>query len=176
MAQTATTPEALAPRAGGGRTKFLIGGLLIVAAIIYLVATTLQSTAQFFLTVQEVQAKGQSIVGKNLRVSGAVLGDTIQFDPATLTTRFTMVNISNDAADIEAAGGLAAALHAAVSDPNAARIEVIYRNQPKPDLLKNEAQAIVTGQLGEEGVFHADELLLKCPTRYEEAVPAQAQK
>lgn len=176
MAQTATTPEVLAPRAGGGRTKFLIGGLLIVAAIIYLVATTLQSTAQFFLTVQEVQAKGQSIAGKNLRVSGAVLGDTIQFDPATLTTRFTMVNISNDAADLEAAGGLAEALHAAVSDPNAARIEVIYRNQPKPDLLKNEAQAIVTGQLGEDGVFHADELLLKCPTRYEEAVPAQAQK
>jgi len=176
MAQTATTPEALAPRAGGGRTKFLIGGLLIVAAIIYLVATTLQSTAQFFLTVQEVQAKGQSIVGKNLRVSGAVLGDTIQFDPATLTTRFTMVNISNDAADLEAAGGLAEALHAAVSDPNAARIEVIYRNQPKPDLLKNEAQAIVTGQLGEDGVFRADELLLKCPTRYEESLPAQAEK
>ncbi len=176
MAQTATTPEALAPRAGGGRTKFLIGGLLIVAAIIYLVATTLQSTAQIFFTVQEVRAKGQSVVGKNLRVSGAVLGDTIQFDPATLTTRFTMVNISSDAKDIEAAGGLAEALHAAVSDPSAARIEVIYRNQPKPDLLKNEAQAIVTGQLDAEGVFHADELLLKCPTRYEESLPAQAEK
>jgi len=32
---------------------------------------------------------------------------------------------------------------------------------PKPDLLKDEAQAIVTGKLGEDGVFYADELLLK---------------
>jgi cytochrome c-type biogenesis protein CcmE len=27
--------------------------------------------------------------------------------------------------------------------------------------------------LGEDGVFYADELLLKCPTKYEEAVPEQ---
>jgi len=44
----------------------------------------------------------------------------------------------------------------------------------KPDLLKHEAQAIVTGHLGADGIFYADELLLKCPTRYEEAVPDQA--
>jgi cytochrome c-type biogenesis protein CcmE len=44
----------------------------------------------------------------------------------------------------------------------------------KPDLLRNEAQAIVTGSVGADGVFHAEELLLKCPTRYEEAVPEQA--
>ena len=43
-----------------------------------------------------------------------------------------------------------------------------------PDLLKNEAQAIMTGRMGEDGVFYAEELLLKCPTRYEEAVPEQA--
>ena len=46
---------------------------------------------------------------------------------------------------------------------------------PKPDLLKNEAQAIVTGKLGEDGVFYADELLLKCPTKYEETLPVQSQ-
>ena len=43
----------------------------------------------------------------------------------------------------------------------------------KPDLLRNEAQAIMTGHLGAHGVFYADELLLKCPTRYEEVVPEQ---
>jgi cytochrome c-type biogenesis protein CcmE len=42
-------------------------------------------------------------------------------------------------------------------------------------LLKNEAQAIDTGKLGQDGVVYADELLLKCPTRYEQDVPAQAQ-
>jgi cytochrome c-type biogenesis protein CcmE len=28
--------------------------------------------------------------------------------------------------------------------------------------------------MGADGVFYAEELLLKCPTRYEEAVPEQA--
>jgi cytochrome c-type biogenesis protein CcmE len=60
-----------------------------------------------------------------------------------------------------------------VTDPSRARIKVVYVG-PKPDLLRNEAQAIMTGRLGEDGVFYAEELLLKCPTRYEEAVPEQA--
>jgi cytochrome c-type biogenesis protein CcmE len=175
MAQSAVQPAAMPLARGGGRAKFLVGGALIIAAIVYLIATTLQSTQQFFLTVAEMQARGD-VVGRNLRVSGAVLGDTIAYDPETLTTSFVMVNISNDAQVLEAQGGLAEALHDAVMDPSAARVKVVYQNQPKPDLLQNEAQAIVTGHLGEDGVFYADELLLKCPTRYEESVPQQAEE
>lgn len=176
MAQTTVsqTPAVALPRSPG-RLKFLIGGLLIVGAIVYLVATSLQATAQYFYTVDEIVAKGSSIAGQNLRASGAVLGDTITYDPKTLTITFEMAQVSNDTADIEAAGGLAQALHNAVSDPNAKRIKVVYVG-PKPDLLKHEAQAIVTGTLDENGVFHADELLLKCPTRYEEAVPGQSEE
>jgi cytochrome c-type biogenesis protein CcmE len=40
-------------------------------------------------------------------------------------------------------------------------------------LLRDEAQAIVTGHLGQDGIFRANELLLKCPTKYQEAVPSQ---
>lgn len=174
MAHTTLTSPTLASRSGG-QMKFLIGGLLIIAAIVYLVVSTLQSTAQYFYTVDELRAQGASVVGRNLRVSGAVLGDTIQYDSATLTISFQMVNITNDANEIERLGGLAAVLHQAVSDPTLAQIKVVYVG-PKPDLLKNEAQAIITGRVGEDGVFYADELLLKCPTRYEEAVPAQAQE
>ncbi len=174
MASTTATPQTVAPGPRGGRAKFLIGGLVVVAAIIYLIATTLQSTAQYFYTVDEIQARGASIVGQNLRASGAVLGDTITFDPETLTITFEMAHMPSDNAEIDRAGGLAVALHEAVSDPNANRVKVVVYNQPKPDLLQHEAQAIVTGQIGEDGVFYADELLLKCPTRYEEGVPEQA--
>jgi cytochrome c-type biogenesis protein CcmE len=153
--------------------KFIVGGLLIVAAIVFLVITSFQSAAQYFYTVEEIQSKGSSVVGKSLRASGAVLGDTIQFDRATLKLSFVMANVSNDTKDIDAAGGLAQVLHLAVQDPKAARLKVVYTG-PKPDLLKNEAQAIVTGKLGTDGVFYADELLLKCPTRYEDQVPEQA--
>ena len=78
-----------------------------------------------------------------------------------------------DNKQIDAQGGLAAVLHAAVTDPTRSRMQAIYIG-PKPDLLRDEAQAIMTGHIGEDGVFYADELLLKCPTKYEEAVPSQA--
>ena len=109
-----------------------------------------------------------------MRVSGAVIGDSIQYDPQTLTLRFTVANVPADNEEIEAQGGLAAVLHEAVIDPNRARMEVVYTGV-KPDLLRDEAQAIMTGHMGEDGAFYADELLLKCPTKYEEAVPSQAE-
>jgi cytochrome c-type biogenesis protein CcmE len=174
MAQTTVTDRSLAGPTGGGRSKFLIGGLLVVGAIVYLIFTTMQSTAQYFYTVDEIKAKGSGIVGQNLRASGAVLGDTITYDPATLTITFDMAHVTADNRELEAQGGLAAALHNAVANPAAQRVKVVYVG-PKPDLLQNEAQAIVTGKLGEDGVFYADELLLKCPTRYDEAVPNQAE-
>ena len=67
-----------------------------------------------------------------------------------------------------------AVLKSAVADPSRNRLKVVYTGV-KPDLLKNEAQAIMTGKLGKDGVFYASELLLKCPTRYQEAVPGQTE-
>jgi cytochrome c-type biogenesis protein CcmE len=113
------------------------------------------------------------MVDRNLRLSGAVIGDTIQYDAQNLTLTFEVANVSGDNSIIETEGGLAKALHEAVIDPSRERVVIRYVG-PKPDLLRNEAQAIVTGHLGEDGIFYADELLLKCPTKYEEAVPKQA--
>jgi len=87
---------------------------------------------------------------------------------------FTIANVPGDLDEIERGGGLAAVLHQAVSNPAAPRLQVEYVG-PLPDLLRDEAQAIVTGHVGDDGVFYADELLLKCPTRYEEAVPQQVE-
>jgi cytochrome c-type biogenesis protein CcmE len=154
------------------RVKFIIGGLLILAAVIYLIASSTQASAEYFLTIEELQTKEQSMAGRNLRVSGAVVGETIQYDPETLTLSFAVADVPGDLAEIEAQGGLAEVLHQAVMDPSRARMEVVY-NGAKPDLLRPEAQAIMTGHLGEDGRFYADELLLKCPTRYEEANPEQ---
>jgi cytochrome c-type biogenesis protein CcmE len=157
-----------------GRIKFLVGGLLIVAAVVYLIISSTQASAQYFLTVDELITKGSSVQGRDLRISGAVIGDSIQYDPQTLNLTFTIASIPGDNKEIEQQGGLAEVLHQAVTDPSRQRIVVSY-NGPKPDLLRNEAQAIVTGQIGDDGKFHADELLLKCPTKYEEAVPEQAE-
>ncbi len=155
------------------KMKFMVGGLLILAAVIYLIVSSTTASAQYFLTVDELKAKGNSIANRDLRVSGAVLGETIEYDPNTLTLKFVIAHVPGETAQIDDEGGLAEVLHQAVIDPSRQKLTVIYVGA-KPDLLRNEAQAIMTGKLDENGVFHADELLLKCPTRYEEAVPEQS--
>ena len=138
----------------GNPIKFIIGGVVIVAAIVYLMVSSLQANVQYFLTVDEV------------------VGDTIQYDMDTLALSFTIVHVPGDLDLIEEEGGLAASLHNAVIDPARSRLQVVYYGA-QPDLLQNEAQAILTGELLANGVFEADELLLKCPTKYEGSVPDQ---
>jgi cytochrome c-type biogenesis protein CcmE len=159
------------PRSGS-RVKFIVGGLLIFAAIVFLIISSTKANAQYFFTIDELTSRGQSMVGQNVRISGAVIGDSIQYDPQTLALHFTVANVPADNKQIEAQGGLAAVLHAAVIDSSRTRMQVVYSG-PKPDLLRDEAQAIMTGHFGADNIFYADELLLKCPTKYEEAVPSQ---
>ena len=155
------------------RTKFFLGGALILAAVVYLIFSSTQASAEYFMTVNEVKAEGAAAVGKSLRLSGAVMGDSIKYDDATLTLTFDVAHVSGNNAEIEAQGGLAKVLADATKDPTRQHVSVVYVG-PKPDLLRADAQAIMTGKLGEDGVFHADELLLKCPTKYQQAVPNQA--
>jgi cytochrome c-type biogenesis protein CcmE len=154
--------------------KFLIGGLLIVAAVVYLIISSTQASAQYFLTVEELQARKGELVGKDVRISGAVIGDSIKIDDKTKTVKFTIANIPSDNNVIDARGGLATVLKAAVTDQSLARMNVVYGGT-KPDLLKDQAQAILTGKYNADGSFSASELLLKCPTKYEDAVPNQVQ-
>jgi cytochrome c-type biogenesis protein CcmE len=153
--------------------KFVIGGILILGAVVFLIWTSTAASAEYFLTIDELNAKGSGVVDKNLRVSGAVIGDSVQYDAQSLTLSFEVAHVPADNLAIESEGGLAEVLHQAVLDPSRARVKVVYVG-PRPDLLRNEAQAIMTGHMGADGVFYAEELLLKCPTRYEQAVPEQA--
>lgn len=156
------------------RIKFIMGGAMILLAVVYLIVSSTQASAQYFMTVEELRDKQADVIGRELRVSGAIVGETIQYDPQTLTLKFTVAHVPGDNAQIEREGGLGEVLHQAVIDPNRPRIEVIYVGV-KPDLMRNEAQAIMTGKIGEDGIFYAEELLLKCPTKYEEAVPEQSE-
>src|SRR3972149_2833562 len=139
------------------KMKFIIGGLLILAAVVYLIISSTQANAQYFLTVEEVLARGPEAVGKNMRISGAVLGDTIQYDSKTLDLKFIIAHVPGDNKAIKSEGGLAEALHAAVSDPSRAKLHIVF-NGEMPDLLKHEAQAIVIGHMGEDGTFYANDL------------------
>ncbi len=146
------------------RTKFLVGGGLILAAVVYLLISGTMQGARFFITVDEIM-NDPSYIDQTVRVSGAVVGESIEYDSENATITFTIVNIPSEFDD------LATALHDALQDPNATRMDVIVVDEALPDLLQHEAQAILTGELGADGTFNASELLLKCPSRFEESSP-----
>lgn len=148
------------------RYKFIIGGVLMLSAVVYLIISGTAQGAQYFITIDELVA-GSEYVGQSVRISGAVIGETIDYDDRNLIIEFTVVHIPRETDD------LALTLHQAVQNPTTT-LTVRYEGV-KPDLLQDEAQAILTGELGEDGMFHASELLLKCPSRYGEEVPHQTE-
>jgi cytochrome c-type biogenesis protein CcmE len=157
-----------------GLWRFIIGGIIIALAILSLILSASRTNAQYFLTIQELLEQKERWLEQTVRISGAVIGESIDVDVEKQKIQFRMANIPGDPKVIEDQGGLASALHQAVLAGSGPTLEVVYVGM-KPDLLTNEAQAIVTGVLGEDGLFYADELLLKCPVRYEEALPEQSQ-
>ena len=155
-------PKNLEKKKRSARLKFVVAGVIILLSVLYLlVAGTLQG-ARYFITVDEVRSDS-SYLGRTVRISGAVDGETIEYDSEKAIIRFEIVSIPSAYDD------LAQALHDALADPLAARLQVIVEDAALPDLLQHEAQAILTGAMGNDGVFDASELLLKCPSRFEES-------
>ena len=155
-------------------TKLILGIVIIIAAVVYLIVSSTLSQSQYFLTVEELQSNQAEYVGKNVRMSGVVLGDTIAYDPQTLELTFQVAQIPGGHRVIEQMGGMSVVLAQAAQDPTLPKMTIHYVG-PRPDLLKDEAQAIITGSLDENGVFQASELLLKCPSKYQSELPDQNQ-
>lgn len=143
MAQSTTIPSVqVAGRAANKKTKFVVGGVIIALAIVYLIYTGVQSTAAYFLTVDELYAKGEAVQNQTVRVSGKVDAATIDFNNRDLILKFDVVSETG------------------------ARMPVVF-NGPKPDQMREGAEAILEGKY-DGGEFSAQSLLLKCPSRYEE--------
>jgi cytochrome c-type biogenesis protein CcmE len=141
VAQTEARPRPTANKAK--QTKFLIGGLVVVVVIGYLIFSSLSGATQYYLTVAEIKAQGPA--NRIVRVNGIVDGNSIQYDPHTLTIKFDLFDDSG--------------------------------RDVMPDMLRDGADAVVEGKYREDGVFEVNPngLLLKCPSKYEEAATATAQ-
>ncbi len=157
----------------GNRLKFGVVSVALIGVIGFLLISGTASNGRYFITVSDLLARPE-LVSKTVKITGAVIGSTIQNDPDAKLIRFTMSNLTDDAATLEKEGGLSKALHLAVTDPTSQKLKIVVANQAMPDLLRDEAQAILTGKLGTDGVFYADEILLKCPSKYQSELPKQA--
>jgi cytochrome c-type biogenesis protein CcmE len=157
MAETTwTNPEAALLGARPSRTKYIVGGVLILAAVIFLFINAARGNTQLFITVEEFYARQSDLAGRDLKVAGVVVGDSIQY---------TEIDATNSRLEFDIVDNLA--------DPSYT-LHIVALNEPKPDLLQHEAQALVEGRAGQDGNFQANPggLFLKCPTRYEELEPA----
>jgi cytochrome c-type biogenesis protein CcmE len=120
--------------------RFVIGGAIILLVTGWLVYTNIEGSTAYYLTVEELVAGGPS--DRMVRVSGFVVGETIDWDPQGMTLRFEITDESG-------------------------RLPVVYEGV-RPDMLQDGAQAVVEGRYTTSGVFEATAVLLKCPSKYVE--------
>ncbi len=124
------------------KTKFVVGSVLIVAAIGYLITTGINSTSQYFFTVDELMSQKVSYAGTGLKVKGNVVnGSIVRDDDNYLKINFAIEDKSSN-------------------------LKVVYEGII-PDMFKDGQEVVVEGILAQDGVFHANTLLTSCPSKYE---------
>ncbi len=127
--------------------KFLVSGILVAGALIYIIASGFRGNQVFYVTVEELHAKGSELYGERIRMAGNVVKGSITKGDDQLFTRFSLVQEGE-------------------------KVPVEYQGIT-PDMFKDGAEVIVEGSYTESGVFHADNLMAKCASRYEADVTDQ---
>jgi cytochrome c-type biogenesis protein CcmE len=127
------------------RKRVLIPAVAVVVAMSYLGYVAFSGAAMYYLSVDELLARGASAYGENVRVSGHVLPDSVDKDSATNTLQFVM-------ADKGSTSG--------------SSLPVVYSGVI-PDAFKDDANVVLEGRLDANGTFEANNLLVKCPSKYQ---------
>ncbi len=123
------------------KKKFVIGVTIVVVAIGYLGFMGFQGSAMYYYRVGELLDMGSEAYDQGLRISGTVVAGSIDRDVASLTVEFTVVEEGET-------------------------LPVVFTGVT-PDTFKDDADVVVEGELARSGVFQADTILMKCPSKYE---------
>lgn len=111
-----------------------------MASLSYLAFTGIQQSKSYYVTIRELKGMGDQGHAKRLRVAGQVV-------PGTIRRQGT-------GADFEI-------------DEQGLKLPVVYRgSEPPPDTFKDNSQALVEGNYGSDGVFHAQQIQAKCASKY----------
>jgi len=132
------------------RSKFLLGGLLILGTASFLAAKSTAATAQFYLTPHELAERlkaDDSFRDNGMKVGGRVVPGTIVKSAGNKEVRFVMRDtmVSSEA-----------------------RFTVVYKGII-PDTFTDSVDVVVEGRLDAGNTFQATVLLAKCASRYENA-------
>ena len=122
------------------RKRLVIATVAVVAAVALLVYIGVTQFGTYYFTVSEFVAEGDSIHGKQARVSGTVVAESVDWDVDNVTLRFILSE-----------GG--------------ATLPVVYSGVV-PDAFREDGDLVVEGKSDAGGVFNATKLVTKCPSKY----------
>ncbi len=120
------------------RGKFITGGAVIVAALVYMIYAGVTQSVVYFVTPSELQAA--PIAGKAYRLGGMVVRGSLRWEPRSLDLAF------------------------ALSDGKAT-VPVRHKGTP-PDLFGEGRGAVVEGSWTGDGYFKATQILAKHSEEY----------
>lgn len=130
--------------------KITIGVLVVVGAIVYLIFAGFSSAqASYYLKVDEA-LNGPVDLSKYYRIEGKINVVNATFDGKSNPVVLKFQIYSDDKPDKQ--------------------LTVIY-NDVKPDNFEEATGAVVNGKFNSDGTFHAEDLSLKCPSKYEQVDP-----
>jgi cytochrome c-type biogenesis protein CcmE len=122
------------------RRRFIIGAVIILAALSYIIYGGMQEAIVYFVTPSELKAKETTSTDKFLRMGGMVVKGSLHKDVKNLTYRFELTD-------------------------GAASVPVFFRGVP-PDLFADGKGAVVEGRLSGDGVFQATTIMAKHAEEY----------
>jgi len=120
--------------------RFLIGGIIILAALSYMIYGGMQEAIVYFVTPSELKANERSSADKFLRMGGMVVKGSLNKNLNTLTYRFDLTD-------------------------GTATFPVYFKGVP-PDLFTEGKGAVVEGRIGADGVFQATTIMAKHAEEY----------
>ena len=126
------------------RTKFIVGGVLVLGTAGYLMASSIGQTGMYYLTPGELAAKvkgDSTFYDTGVKMGARVVPGTITREPGGRAVSFSVTDGSQT-------------------------IPVTYRGVI-PDTFTDSVDVVVEGRYNKNGQFVATTLLAKCASRYE---------
>jgi cytochrome c-type biogenesis protein CcmE len=125
----------------GPRLKFMVGGAVVLAALVWLGFVGFQESKAYYITVNEYATMHSQLQGKTVKVAGDVVQGSI--DRGKIPMEFV---ISSQGQEL--------------------RVRYVGKDVI-PDTFKDGSQALVEGVVSQTGVFQASHIEAKCASKYE---------
>ncbi len=123
------------------KVKFIVGFVIIAAAIVWLAATGFKGAKSYYKTVDELSAMGEDAHTYRLKVAGEIVPGSIRRSAGRVDFVITQ---------------------------RGKTLKVSYiGNSPLPDTVVDKAQIVIEGKYRREGDFQADALQAKCASKYQ---------